>query len=149
MDLAALFNEIPFNDLMGIEVTEAADGQASGTLTYDEKLLSNPFGEVLHGGTTYTLADTIGGAAVISLTGDVSPTVDMRMDYLAPATTDLTCEAEVIRFGSHLAMVRAEVDDVDGNHVATAHGTYKTGGQGEETPWGEEAELPESVLADE
>ena len=142
MDLAALFNEVPFNKLNGIEITAAADGHAEGRLPYDEKLLSNPYGEVLHGGATYALADMVAGAAVISQSGDVSPTVDMRMDYLAPATTDLVCAADVIRSGSHLAMVRAEVDDVTGTHVATAHGTYKTGGQGEQTPWGEETDLP-------
>ncbi|MHB9287578.1 PaaI family thioesterase [Halobacteriales archaeon Cl-PHB] len=143
MDLAALFNDIPYHQLLGIEIVEAADGHAEGRLPSDDDLLSNPYGEVMHGGATYALADAVAGAAVISLAGDVSPTVDMRMDYLAPATTDLVCEAEVIRHGSHLAMVRAEVDDADGTHVATAHGTYKTGGQGKETPWGEETELPD------
>lgn len=145
MDLASLFNEIPLVKLLGIEVLEAADGRARGRLEYDDDLLSNPYGEVLHGGVTYALADTLGGAAVMSLAGDVSPTVDMRIDYLAPATTDITCEAEVIRYGGQLAMVRADIEDVDGTHVATAHGTFKTGGQGEKTPWGEEADLPDSV----
>ncbi len=45
----------------------------------------------------YSLVDTVGGAAVISQSGTVSPTVDMRIDYLAPATADLRTEAEVIR----------------------------------------------------
>jgi uncharacterized protein (TIGR00369 family) len=138
MDLVDMFNEIPFTSLFGIEVTAAADGRAAGTLDFSEDLLSNPNGEVLHGGATYALADTVGGAAVVSETMDVSPTVDMRIDYLAPATTDLHCEAEVIRSGAHLAMVRADVYDAEDVHVATAHGTYKTGGQGEATPWGDD-----------
>ena len=138
MDLVDLFNEIPVVDLLGMELTEAADGYAEGTLEYSPGILSNPHGEVIHGGITYALADTIGGAAVTSLTLDVTPTVDMRIDYLAPATTDLRCEAEVVRDGNHLAMVRADVFDADDVHVATAHGTYKTGGQGEDTPWGDD-----------
>ena len=136
MDLVDLFNDIPITSLFGIEVTEAEAGRAAGTLAFSEDLLSNPDGEVLHGGATYALADTVGGAAVVSKSLDVSPTVDMRIDYLAPATTDLRCEAEVIRDGAHLAMVRADVFDAADTHVATAHGTYKTGGQGEATPWG-------------
>ncbi|MEF8839260.1 MAG: PaaI family thioesterase [Haloarculaceae archaeon] len=140
MDVAELFNEIPIASLFGIEVTDASDGYAAGTLAFSDDLLSNPNGEVLHGGATYMLADSIGGAAVVSTSLAVSPTVDMRTDYLAPATTDLHCEAEVIRSGSHLAMVRSDVYDAEATHVATAHGTYKTGGQGTETPWGEEPE---------
>lgn len=138
MDLVDLFNEIPFTALLGIELTEAADGRAAGTMASSPDLLSNPHGEVFHGGATYALADTVGSAAVVSRTRDVAPTVDMRIDYLAPATTDLYCDAEVIRDGDHLAMVRADVVDADDTHVATAHGTYKTGGQGEQTPWGED-----------
>ena len=139
MDLVALFNEMPFHRLLGIELTFAENGVATGELTHREELLSNPHGEVVHGGATYALADAIGSASVISLSHAVSPTVDMRMDYLAPATTDLRAEAEVVRSGQHLAMTRVEMYDADDRHVATAHGTYKTGGQGEKTPWSDAA----------
>jgi len=135
MDIVDAFNRIPFTSLLGIELTEAEAGTATGTMAFAEELLSNPHGEVLHGGATYVLADTVGGAAVMSESHDVSPTVDMRIDYLAPATSDLHCEAEVVRYGNHLAMARADIYDAADELVATAHGTYKTGGQGEETPW--------------
>lgn len=136
MELAALFNETPFVKLLGIEVLEASDGRAVARLPYEEKILSYEGGSVVQGGATYTLADVAGGAAVISLAEDVTPTVDMRIDYLAPVTSEVTAEGEVLRLGSSLAAVRVEMTDVDGAHVATAHGTYKTGGQGEATPWG-------------
>ena len=135
MDIPALFNETPFVQLLDIEVTMAEDGRAAGTMTFSEKLCSNVDASVAHGGATYALADTLGGAAVISLAEDVTPTVDMRIDYLAPVTSDVTAHAEVIRFGSNLAMVRVEMHDDDGTKVATAHGTYKTGGQTADTPW--------------
>ncbi|PSP87619.1 thioesterase [Halobacteriales archaeon QS_4_66_20] len=135
MDIVDLFNRTPFVELLGIEVTEASDGHAEARLGYDESLRSNEHGEVMHGGVTYALADTAGGAAVISLSMDVSPTVDMRMDYLAPATSDLYATADVIRHGSSLSMVQVDVANEDGDPVATAQGTYKTSGQGDETPW--------------
>ena len=135
MDLKSLFNRIPFHALLGIEITEVREGRAEGRLPVSDDLRSNPSGSVLHGGVTYTLADAVGGAAVISLSEAVSPTVDMRVDYLAPATSDLQAEGEVIRHGQSLAMTRVEVRDSDGTHVATAHATYKIAGQGEETPW--------------
>jgi uncharacterized protein (TIGR00369 family) len=145
MELAPLFNQMPFARLLGIEVTDAANGEATARLEFSDDLLSNPSGEVAHGGVTYALADTAGGAAVMSLTGHVTPTIDMRMDYLAPATTDLVAEADLVRFGDSVAVARVEVYDVDGTHVATAHGTYKTSGQGEKTPWGEDSEVGERV----
>jgi len=146
MDLAALFNDIPFARLLGIEVETVEEGHVEARLPFDEDLRSNPAGEVVHGGATYALADTAGGAAVISLSGAVSPTVDMRIDYLAPVTTDIVAEAEVVRSGDHLAMTRVEVHDAEGTHVATAHGTYKTGGQGEETPWATEPDVTDGAV---
>ena len=135
MDIVELFNQTPFVELLGIEVTEASDGHAEARLPFDDSLRSNEHGSVMHGGVTYALADTAGGAAIISLSMDVSPTVDMRIDYLAPATSDLHATADVIRHGSSLSMVHVDLEDEDGEPVATAQGTYKTSGQGEDTPW--------------
>ena len=138
MDVAALFTAPPFMKLLGIEVTTVADGHAEGRLPYNEQLCSSSYGEVVHGGATYALADTVGGAAVFSLSQDVCPTVDMRIDYLAPVTGDITASAEVIRYGSSLAVAHVDVHDSEQTRVATAQGTYKTGGQGTDTPWSSE-----------
>jgi uncharacterized protein (TIGR00369 family) len=135
MDIVDLFNRTPFLQLLGMEVTEAEDGHAEAHLPFDDSLRSNEHGAVLHGGVTYALADTTGGAATISLVQDVSPTIDMRIDYLAPATTDLYASADVIRHGSSVSMVQVDVFDDEDKRVATAQGTYKTSGQGSETPW--------------
>lgn len=140
MELVDLFNQMPFNDHLGIEVTEASDGYAEAKLPFSDDLRSHHFGSVAHGGATYSLADTTGGAAVISLAGDVTPTVDMRIEYLSPSTTDLTASAEVIRHGENLSIAHVEVHDASGERVATAQGTYKASGQGDETPWGEKTD---------
>lgn len=135
MAISELFNQMPYAKLLGIEVTEANEGYAEGVLPFKDELRSNPYGEVAHGGATYALADTIGGAAVISLTEDVSPTIDMRIDYLAPVKDDIHATAEVIRHGSSVATAHVEIEDDEGTQVATAQGVYKTGGQGEKTDW--------------
>jgi len=135
MDIVDLFNRTPFLQLLGIEVTEANEGHAEARLPFDDSLRSNEHGSVMHGGVTYALADTTGGAATISLVQDVAPTIDMRIDYLAPATTDLYASADVIRHGSSVSMVQVDVFDDEDQRVATAQGTYKTSGQGAETPW--------------
>jgi uncharacterized protein (TIGR00369 family) len=135
MDVKEVFSYMPFTNLVGIDITAVDEGYAEGTVEMREELSSVPGGQVAHGGVTYSLADTVGGAAVISLTHDVAPTVDMRMDYLAPATDDLVAEAEVIRHGGSVAVASIDVYDADDHHVATARGVYKTGGDSEGTPW--------------
>ncbi|MFC7097769.1 PaaI family thioesterase [Halobaculum marinum] len=136
MTVADLLNGMPFADHMGMEVTEAADGYAVAELPMTEELSSVPGRAIAHGGVTYALADTAAGAAVISLHHKPTPTVDMRMDYLAPATTDLRAEAEVVRDGASVASAEVRIEDVDGTHVADARGTFKTGGGADGGAWG-------------
>jgi uncharacterized protein (TIGR00369 family) len=142
MDLTDIFARMPFNDHLGIELLEADDGHAVGQLELAEEHSSNPNRLVAHGGVAYALADTIGGAAVISANGTVTPTINMRMDYLAPATGGtLRAEAEVIRNGDSVATVSVDVTDDEGADIATARGTYKTGGGDAGSAWrGEGAE---------
>lgn len=140
MDLSERFSSMPFADLLGIEVTAAANGYAEGYVPMREDLSSVAGGTIAHGGVTYALADTIGGAAVISRTEDVAPTIDMRIDYVAPATTDILAAADVVRLGGSVGVADVEVRDADDDLVATARGVYKTGGDSEGTPWRDDGE---------
>ena len=130
MDVMEAFERMPFNDHLGIELLEAEDGRAVGRLELAVEHSSNPETLVAHGGATYALADTVGGAAAVSVNHTVTPTVDMRIDYLAPATgEELVAEAELVRNGDGVAAVEVDVTDGEGTTVATARGTYKTGGE--------------------
>jgi uncharacterized protein (TIGR00369 family) len=80
-----------------------------------------------HGGVTFTLADTVGGAALVSLVDQPVPTIDMRIDYLAAGTGDLRAEADVVRQGGDVGTVDVSIYDEDDQHVAEARGVYKTG----------------------
>ncbi|WP_277553936.1 PaaI family thioesterase [Halobaculum limi] len=136
MDVADLLNGMPYADHMGLEVVEASEGRAVVDLPMSQELSSVPGRQIAHGGVTYALADTAAGAAVISLHHKPTPTVDMRMDYLAPATDDLRAEAEVVRDGGSVATAEVTIEDVEGTHVADARGTFKTGGGGDGGAWG-------------
>nr|WP_276303275.1 PaaI family thioesterase [Halomarina sp. PSR21] len=80
-----------------------------------------------HGGAVFALADTVGGAALASLVGRPTPTVDMRIDYLAPGRSDLVARAEVVREGGSVGTVDVTVGDAEGTRVAEARGVYETG----------------------
>lgn len=134
MDVRSAFDAMPFTDFFGIEITAAVDGHAEGFLPFREEFRSNPTGQVAHGAVAYALCDTVAGAAVISLAESVTPTIDMRIDYLRPVTRDLEAIAEVRRLGGSVAVADVEVLDREGQ-VATARGAYKTGDYVEDTQW--------------
>ncbi|ELZ05676.1 thioesterase superfamily protein [Natrialba chahannaoensis JCM 10990] len=128
MDTEAFFEGMPFASLLGITITDCADGHAEGELEMTEELSWNEDRLMAHGGVTFTLADTVGGAALVSLVDQPVPTIDMRIDYLSAGTGDLFAEAEVVRCGSDVGVVDVDVYAVDDEaHVADARGVYKTG----------------------
>ncbi|MDZ7701483.1 MAG: PaaI family thioesterase [Halobacteriales archaeon] len=126
MDVLDRFNDRhPFNDHFGVEVTAAADGHAEGRLELaDHHSLSETM-RLAHGGVAFSLADTLSAAALASVEGNPGPTIDVRIDYLRPATGDLEGSAEVVRYGDDTGVVEAEITQ-DGAPVATTQGVYKT-----------------------
>ncbi|WP_247000748.1 PaaI family thioesterase [Halosolutus gelatinilyticus] len=137
MDIEGFFQEMPFADLLGVDVTAAEDGHAEGRLEMREELSWNADELMAHGGVTFTLADTVGGAALVSIVEQPVPTIDMRIDYLSAGTGDLYAEADVVRCGGDVGVVDVDVyataaadptgDGPDGPRIANARGVYKTG----------------------
>ncbi|ELZ80402.1 PaaI family thioesterase [Haloferax larsenii] len=127
MDIEEFFESMPFAQLLGVEVTEVEDGYAEGYIEMREDLSWNADQVMAHGGVTFTLADTVGGAALVSLVDQPVPTIDMRIDYLNAGTGDLRAEADVVRLGGDVGTVDVDVYAEDGAHIASARGVYKTG----------------------
>jgi uncharacterized protein (TIGR00369 family) len=128
---------VPYYDLLGIEITAVDGGHARGRLALTEELSAAPGTEIAHGGAIASLADSVGYWAVSSANdGALTPTVDLRLDYLSPGTDDLLAEAEVTRNGESVGTVDVLVERAgDGETVALGRGTFKTGGGGGETAW--------------
>lgn len=127
MDVEAFFEGMPFADFLGVEVTAAEDGHAEGHIEMRKELSWNAEKLMAHGGVAFTLADTVGGAALVSLVDQPVPTIDMRIDYLKAGTGDLYAEADVVRCGSSVGVVDIMVTDEGENEVASVRGVYKTG----------------------
>lgn len=134
MDLADIMSQMPYCRHLGIEVTHAADGHAEGRLPLDDHHSSVPGGNVAHGAVVHGLADTIAGAAVISLHHRPTPTIDIRFDHLAPARGDLHAEGHVRKDGDAVAVADVKVTHHD-TLVATARGTFKTAGDTDDSAW--------------
>jgi uncharacterized protein (TIGR00369 family) len=126
MDIESFFEEIPFADLLGIEITAASGGHAEGHLTMRPELSWNADRELAHGGVSFALADTVGGAALVSLVERPVPTIDVRIDYLEAGTGTLYAAADVRRQGGSVGVADIAVTDEDGTAVADARGVYET-----------------------
>jgi uncharacterized protein (TIGR00369 family) len=150
---------VPYYDLLGIEVTTIDDGYAAAWMELTDEHSAAPGTRVAHGGAVASLADSAGYWAVSSANGGaLAPTVDLRLDYLAPGTDDLRAEAEVVRNGASVGTVDVLVEHVpdgagdaaagdeveatdrpgDGETVALGRGTFKTGGSDTRGAWDEE-----------
>ena len=127
MDFCEYINDRhPFCQLLGIEVTAVEAGHARGELELHNALSSTPDHLVAPGGVVFALADTVGGVALAELVDEMSPTIDMRIDYLRPATSDLVAKAEVRRHGEDTAVVDVVVHGTE-EPVAIARGVFKPG----------------------
>ena len=128
MDVEAFFEGMPFASMLGIDVRECADGHAEAYLEMRDELSWNEDQLMAHGGVTFTLADTVGGAALVSLVDQPVPTIDMRIDYLDVASGDIYAVADAVRCGSDVGTVDVDVFAADDDTLlADARGVYKTG----------------------
>ena len=113
-----------FAGLIGLSFSKSKGGASTCSLVVRDNLL-NPHG-VLHGGVTYSMADTGMGAALYSLLeeGQSCATVEIKIAYFRPVTSGtLTCETKIIQKGKKIAFMESELK-VGDKMIAKAMGTY-------------------------
>lgn len=120
MEIDRFFQQLPFVDLIGIEVTEAKDGRAAGYLEMRDELSWNEDEQMAHSGVTFTLAEVTGAAAMVSINEPPVFTVDIDLKYLNTGYGDLYAEAEVVRNGDEVGIVEINVIDDDQSRVVGA-----------------------------
>lgn len=108
--LRSIFDSMPHCSEAGLRVDSLSQGRAVMVLDYRDDLVGDPETGILHGAVITTLMDTVAGLAAIASVPDGTPvaTLDLRIDYLKPATPGLSVfgVAECYRVTRSVAFIR-------------------------------------------
>jgi len=131
MNVELFTKYVPHAVALGLEMisVEVGQGRAKIRQPWRDDLVGDPERGIIHGGVITTLLDTMGGACVFAVGDNVRPqaTLDLRIDYLRPATPrlDLFGEGECFRKTRHIAFVRGVCHQGDAlRPVATMTATF-------------------------
>jgi uncharacterized protein (TIGR00369 family) len=115
---------IPAVHTFGYRLEELSHGRAVIVAPYDASL--DGIFQSFHGGLLATLADSTGGAAVLTVAGAETPTAttDLSIRFLAPCRTDARATARVIKAGRTLVLSEINIHDMRGRHVAVCQASY-------------------------
>ncbi len=118
----------PYHRLLGLEMVKGGPDEVVVRMPFRDDLLAgdDADGRYIHGGAIASLIDTAGDFAVIAAVGYDVPTIDLRVDYLRPATGALVATARPRKVGRSLAVADIEVTDDGGTVVAVGRGVFKT-----------------------
>ena len=140
--LTRIFDEmIPFNRVLGLRITSLkSSGGVTGRIEMRPELIGHFISHRLHGGVISAGLDAMAGVAVMAAIGarhmDEAPaqrlhrfgklgTIDLRIDYLRPATGDhFELRAAVLRLGSRVATTRMEFLGAEGTLLASGAAAY-------------------------
>lgn len=118
---------------IGTQVDDISRGSATMTIPFDEKLTNPTDPPTMQGGIAATLIDTAGGMACRASLDDPFTesvaTINLNVNYLRRAATDITAHAEVIRTGGTVGwanvVVESETPEGETRNVAAGQGAYR------------------------
>ncbi len=131
-----LFSDtIPQNKALGLQVVAVRKGVATMRLEWQPHLVGNPETGVLFGGALTTMIDACCGMAVATMLSEPSPfaTLDLRIDYIKPATPRqaVIAEATCFKLTNNVAFTRAVAHHGDSDDpIASSAGTFMMGTKG-------------------
>jgi len=125
----AMMQWTPQARALGLEITDLAGGKVIGRARYKPELVGDPETGVIAGGVITTFLDQLCGMAAVLAMKDPSTvaTIDLRIDYMRPATPqrDVMAEAHCYKIGRSVAFVRAVAyEDTPDNPIAHATSTF-------------------------
>jgi acyl-CoA thioesterase len=124
-EILKAIDSMPVVQDLGITFQYVEKGRCQCSLPIEPRLLT-PHSS-LHGGMTFTLADTGMGFAVFSVLQphERTTTISVSIRYLKPATGEwIRARCRVIQRGSNIAITQAEVFDEEGDQIALVDASF-------------------------
>ena len=122
-----MITRAPYHQWLGIKVLAVHPDGIELKAAWREEWVVNPERRYTHGGILAALIDLAADYALVGRTGRGVPTIDIRIDYHAPAMPgDLTVKGKIVRMGSQFSTSEAQVYDAQGKLLASGRGTYFT-----------------------
>ena len=126
-DVQAILDRSPFISWLGLKVdrVDHVAGEIVMLMPLRAELERRAGTRQFHGGPIAAFIDVVGDFAIGMLVGGGVPTIDLRIDYLRPATGGmLKATGRVRRRGRSIAIVDVEVSDEEGRLVAMGRAAY-------------------------
>ena len=127
--LTELLKESPFQQLFDLSCTrlERQTGEVEIAMGYTASVERSAGTRQYHGGAIASLIDIAGDYALWAVLGFGVPTINIRIDYLRPASdTRLRAQARVRKAGRTVGVVDIDVLDDKDRLIAVGRGTYGT-----------------------
>jgi len=123
-EIRADFPRYPFPAYLGIEIESLETGCARLSLKHKPELTQGM--GYIHGGVLTSLCDTAVAVALFTITeeGEKILTVELKVNFLAPAAGDVLATAKILHKGRRTAVGEVDVIGADDALVAKALVTY-------------------------
>ena len=125
----AILNKLPerfaYWKLLGLKLVDVERGWAKMLLPFSEKI-TNALG-ISHGGALFSLADSAGSIAAVSMAskGEITTTIEMKINYIKPFSKgNAIAEARIIHFGKSLVLADVDVKNEEGILIAKGTGNF-------------------------
>lgn len=126
--LDAKIRKAPFHQWLGVRLTRLEADAIEITADWRDEYLTSVEPSYAHGGILAALIDLTADFAVAAKIGRGGPTIDMRVDFLRPATPGaLRVVGRTIKLGRTLATAEAEIFTAAGKLAASGRGVFFLG----------------------
>ncbi|MGP4061038.1 PaaI family thioesterase [Halobacillus sp. H74] len=118
------FESSPFFSHLGFDIEHFEEGNVLLKLPVHEKLYN--VNGTLHGGVHATMIDLILGMAIRSTTKTRCTTMNLNINYLAPASGgEIQAKGRILKQGYRIVTAEGELYDQEGTMIAKGTGTFK------------------------
>lgn len=123
--IQARIDRTPYNSWLRLRAVAASAVGVEFELQARPEFVSTPERQIIHGGVLAALVDAAAIYAVIAASGNVHTTIDLRVDYHAPAEVGLLrVKGAIIRLGKTITCAEARVESAAGKLVASGRGNF-------------------------